>query len=52
MRQNAGLIVDKMLQAAPEGDEAADAEEGPEGFVADNESEEETAGKKGARAKR
>ena len=33
IRQNAGLIVDKMLQAAPEGDEAADAEEGPDGFV-------------------
>ena len=30
IRQNAGLIVDKMLQAAPEGDEAADAEAGPE----------------------
>ena len=33
VRQNAGLIVDKMLQAAPEADEAADAEEGPEGFM-------------------
>src|SRR5262245_49429736 len=30
IRQNAGLIVDKMLEAAPEGDEAAD--EGPDGF--------------------
>ena len=30
MRQNAGLIVDKMLLAAPEGDEAAEAEVGPE----------------------
>ena len=29
IRQNAGLIVDKMLQAAPEGDEATEAEEGP-----------------------
>ena len=34
IRQNAGLIVDKMLQAAPEGDEAADAEEGPDGLHA------------------
>ena len=32
VRQNAGLIVDKMLQAAPEGEEAADAEEGPDGL--------------------
>ena len=39
MRQNAGLIVDKMLQAAPEGDEADDADEGPEDFVADDEPE-------------
>ena len=31
VRQNAGLIVDKMLQAAPEGDEAADAETGTRG---------------------
>ena len=37
VRQNAGLIVDKMLQAAPEGDEAADAEEGPDGLVEDDE---------------
>ena len=35
IRQNAGLIVDKMLQAAPEGDEAKEADEGPDGFVAD-----------------
>jgi recombination protein RecA len=51
IRQNAGLIVDKMLQAPPEGDEAKDAEEGPDEFLAD-EPEVETAGKKGARAKR
>ena len=50
VRQNAGLIVDKMLQAAPEGDEAADAEEGPEGFV--EEDEPEADGRKGAKAKR
>ena len=50
VRQNAGLIVDKMLQAAPEADEAADAEEGPEGFA--EEPEAEAAGKKGAKAKR
>jgi len=30
IRQNAGLIVDRMLQAAPEGSEAADAEDGPD----------------------
>jgi recombination protein RecA len=47
IRQNAGLIVDKMLQAAPEGDEAADAEVGPE-----DEPDADTAGRKGARAKR
>jgi recombination protein RecA len=51
IRQNAGLIVDKMLQAAPEGDEAADAEEGPDEFLAD-EPETDTASKKSARAKR
>jgi len=51
VRQNAGLIVDKMLQAAPEGDEAADAEEGPDGFAGDDEPEAD-AGRKGARAKR
>ena len=48
VRQNAGLIVDKMLQASPEGDEAADAEEGPDGQVEDDE---EAPGKKGARKK-
>jgi recombination protein RecA len=36
IRQNAGLIVDKMLQAAPEGDEAADAEEGPDSLEEDD----------------
>jgi hypothetical protein len=30
IRQSAGLIVDKMLQAAPEGDEAAEADQGPD----------------------
>jgi recombination protein RecA len=49
IRQNAGLIVDKMLQASPEGDEAADAEEGPDGLAEDDD---EAPGKKGARAKR
>ena len=39
-----------MLQAAPEGEEAADAEEGPEGFVAEDEPEADT--RKGAKAKR
>ena len=48
IRQNAGLIVDKMLQASPEGDEAADADEGPDGLVEDDE---EAPGKKGARKK-
>jgi recombination protein RecA len=47
IRQNAGLIVDKMLQATPEGDEAADAEVGP-----DDEPDADTGGRKGARAKR
>jgi recombination protein RecA len=51
IRQNAGLIVDKMLQASPEGDEAKDAEEGPEGFVVEG-AETEPAAKKGARGKR
>jgi recombination protein RecA len=50
VRQNAGLIVDKMLQANPEGDEAADAEVGPEDFVP--EEPEAEAGRKGARGKR
>ena len=49
VRQNAGLIVDKMLQAAPEGEEAADAETGPEDFIPD---EPEADAKKGARGKR
>ena len=51
IRQNAGLIVDKMLQAEPEAEEGLDAEEDAEGFL----SEERDAGavaKKGARAKR
>jgi recombination protein RecA len=47
IRQNAGLIVDKMLQAIPEGDEAADAEVGPE-----DEPDADAGGRKGARAKR
>jgi recombination protein RecA len=51
IRQNAGLIVDKMLQAPPEGDEAKDAEEGPDEFLAD-EPDTDTSAKKGARAKR
>ena len=49
VRQNAGLIVDKMLQAAPEGEEAADAEAGPEDVALD---EPEIDAKKGARGKR
>jgi recombination protein RecA len=49
VRQNAGLIVDKMLQAAPEGDEAVDAETEPEDFVPE---EPEADAKKGARGKR
>jgi recombination protein RecA len=53
IRQNAGLIVDKMLQAAPEGDEAKDAEEGPDEFGGvEDEPEVEAAGRKGTRAKR
>jgi len=52
IRQNAGLIVDKMLQAVPEGDEATDAEEGPEGFVAEDEREADASARKGAKAKR
>jgi recombination protein RecA len=50
VRQNAGLIVDKMLQAPPEVDEAADAEEGPEGLMPEDEPEAET--RKGAKGKR
>jgi recombination protein RecA len=49
VRQNAGLIVDKMLEAPPEGDEAADAEAGPEEFVGDAT---EPDAKKGARGRR
>jgi recombination protein RecA len=49
IRQNAGLIVDKMLHASPEGEEAADAAEGPDGLAEDDD---EAPGKKGARAKR
>jgi recombination protein RecA len=52
VRQNAGLIVDKMLQAVPEGDEAADAEAEPEGLAADEPEPEADAGRKGARGKR
>jgi recombination protein RecA len=50
IRQNAGLIVDKMLDAPPEGDEAKDADEGPEDFMADEPDPEPA--KKGARGKR
>src|SRR5262245_59302739 len=49
VRQNAGLIVDKMLEAPPEGDEAADAEVGPEEFMGDAS---EPDAKKGARGRR
>jgi recombination protein RecA len=48
VRQNAGLIVDKMLEATPEGDEAADAEAGPEELAGDSEPD----AKKGARGRR
>jgi recombination protein RecA len=51
IRQNAGLIVDKMLQAEPETDEGADAEDDPGGFVAEA-PEADAVVKKGARAKR
>ncbi len=51
IRQNAGLIVDKMLQAEPEGDEASDGEDASEGFVTE-EPEAEAIAKKGARVKR
>jgi recombination protein RecA len=51
IRQNAGLIVDKMLQAEPEADEGADAEDDPERFVAEA-PEVDAIAKKGARAKR
>jgi recombination protein RecA len=49
IRQNAGLIVDKML-AEPDGAEGMDAEEDPEAFG--GEPETEAVGKKGTRAKR
>ncbi|HEY1246267.1 MAG TPA: recombinase RecA [Hyphomicrobiaceae bacterium] len=52
IRQNAGLIVDQMLQAAPEGTEAEEAGEGPEGFAPPDEPETDSAGRKGARGKR
>ena len=52
IRQNAGLIVDKMLQAAPEGEEAAEAEEGPDGFAPPDEPDADVAARKGARSKR
>jgi recombination protein RecA len=52
IRQNAGLIVDQMLQAAPEGSEAEEAEDGPEGFAPPDEPEGDAAGRKGARGKR
>ena len=47
IRQNAGLIVDQMLQAAPEGDDA----EGPDGFAPPDEPDADAGGRKG-RAKR
>jgi recombination protein RecA len=50
IRQNAGLIVDKMLHAAPEGDEVAEADAGPDGFMPEPEAE--AAGRRGARGKR
>jgi recombination protein RecA len=50
IRQNAGLIVDQMLQAAPEGEEAAEAGEGPDGFTPADEPD--AAGRKGHRGKR
>ena len=52
IRQNAGLIVDKMLQAAPEGDEAKDAEDGSGGLHRGRGARDRAAGKKGARGKR
>jgi recombination protein RecA len=51
IRQNAGLIVDKMLQAAPDGEEAADAEAGPGDFLP-GDAAVEVSGSKGTRAKR
>ena len=51
IRANAGLIAEKMLEAAPEGGEAADADEGPDadGVLPDIE---DTSTKKTARGKR
>ncbi|MBO0765516.1 MAG: recombinase RecA [Hyphomicrobiaceae bacterium] len=51
IRQNAGLIVDQMLQAAPEGDEAVEAEDGPGRFAPREEPDADSAGRRG-RAKR
>jgi recombination protein RecA len=51
IRQNAGLIVDQMLQAAPDGDEAEEAEAGPDGFVPDEPGVDAT-NRKGHRGKR
>jgi recombination protein RecA len=48
IRQNAGLIVDKMLHAAPEADEAVDAEDGPESFAPEDEPD----ARKGTKGKR
>ena len=50
IRANAGLIVEKMLQASPEGDEVKEAEEGPDadGVLPDA----DDAPKKGARGRR
>jgi recombination protein RecA len=47
IRQNAGLIVDQMLQATPEGDEAEEAEVGP-----GDEPDADVTGRKGSRGKR
>jgi recombination protein RecA len=52
IRQNAGLIVDQMLQASPEGDEAADAEDGPESFAPADGPDADATGRKGHRGKR
>jgi recombination protein RecA len=51
IRQNAGLIVDKMLHAAPEGEEAADADAGPDDFLPGDPAAAAVSGK-GARGKR
>jgi recombination protein RecA len=51
VRQNAGLIVDKMLHAAPGGDEAAQADAGPDDFLS-GEAEADATGKKGTRGRR